>query len=122
MRWFTVTVLFVFLHHLPVLAHDNGRYADSSLHTWFEHLSSGKGPCCDYADGIKIEEPDWQTHEGHYRVRVPDTRTPGDPMVWIDVSDDAVIMEPNKDGRAWVWPVYGIEKIWIRCFMPAAMG
>ena len=37
---------------LPALGRDlDGRYKDSALHDWFEHLASGKGLCCSYADG-----------------------------------------------------------------------
>jgi hypothetical protein len=29
----------------------DGRYADSSLRDWFNHLASGNGLCCSMADG-----------------------------------------------------------------------
>src|SRR4029077_10323338 len=49
----------------------DGRYKDSPLHAWFEHLASGKGLCCSYADGYVIQDADWGSKDGHYRVRVP---------------------------------------------------
>ena len=44
-----------------LLAHDDGRYANSPLKQWFDGLASGKGPCCSFADGRKIEDVDWDT-------------------------------------------------------------
>jgi hypothetical protein len=37
----------------------DGRYKDSPLHDWFEHLASGKGLCCSFADGYVVEDADW---------------------------------------------------------------
>jgi hypothetical protein len=54
-----------------VVARDlDGRYADSPLHDWFNHLASGRGLCCSMADGETIVDPDWESKEGHYRVRL----------------------------------------------------
>jgi hypothetical protein len=98
----------------------DGRYAGSPLHEWFEHLSSGKGPCCSDADGTALSDVDWESKDGHYRVRI-DNR-------WWDVPDEAVIKEPNRAGRTMVWPVYynGYAAalhghVEIRCFMPGSM-
>lgn len=97
---------------------DDGRYAGSPLKEWFDHLSSGHGLCCSDADGFAISDPDWDTKDGHYRVRLDGQ--------WIDVPDDAVIKEPNRAGKTMVWPI----QMWdgskhtflIRCFMPGLMG
>jgi hypothetical protein len=106
---------------LPALGRDlDGRYKDSPLHAWFEHLASGKGLCCSYADGYVINDADWETKSGHYRVRVPKVPDSKD-MIWVDVPDEAVITEPNKAGRTMVWPLYGYEGLSIRCFMPGSM-
>jgi hypothetical protein len=40
---------------------------------------------------------------------------------WIDVPDDAVIIEPNRAGRTMVWPVKGSLGTPIRCFMAGSM-
>ena len=57
---------------LPAFGRDlDGRYAASPLHDWFEHLASGKGLCCSFADGYVVQDADWETKDGHYRVRVP---------------------------------------------------
>jgi|SRR5579871_788138 len=99
---------------------DDGRYANSRLKSWFEHLSSKKGLCCSVADGLAVEDPDWmpvsesQKPRVHYRVRINGP--------WIDVPDDAVIAEPNLIGRAMVWTVMGDFGMSIRCFMPGNMS
>jgi hypothetical protein len=100
----------------------DGRYNDSPLHEWFEHLASGKGLCCSFADGSVVEDADWQTTADgkHYRVRVP-LSVGGTQMNWVDVPDEAVITEPNRAGRTMVWPLYGIGGVSIRCFMPGSM-
>jgi hypothetical protein len=95
------------------LARDDGRYANSPLKSWFDSLRSGKGPCCSDADGVAVADPDWESKEGHYRVRLDGE--------WIMVPDDAVITEPNRAGRTMVWPVRGTQGISIRCFMPGSM-
>lgn len=99
----------------------DGRFAGSALHDWFEHLASGKGPCCSDADGSVVADVDWDTKDGHYRVRLPNKSVPGDPPEWVDVPDDALITEPNRLGRAMVWPIYGFQKVQVRCFMPGSM-
>lgn len=91
----------------------DGRYANSPLKQWFDSLKSGKGPCCSDADGTAVSDVDWESKDGHYRVRLD-----GD---WIDVPDDAVITEPNRVGRAMVWPIRGYLGLQIRCFMPGSM-
>lgn len=95
------------------LGRDDGRYADAPLKPWFDSLRSHFGPCCSVADGIAIADPDWESHAGHYRVRLDGE--------WVDVPDDAVITEPNRAGRTMVWPVKTAFGISIRCFMPGSM-
>lgn len=96
----------------------DGRYAGSPLKPWFDSLKSGKGACCSDADGSAVSDADWDTKDGHYRVRLEDQ--------WIDVPDDAVLTEPNRAGRTMVWPVRvrgldGIATFDIRCFLPGSM-
>ena len=96
-----------------VLARDDaGKWANNPLHSWFDKLSAGKGPCCSVTDGIAIQDPDWRSHEGHYQVHIYGE--------WVDVPDDAVITEPNLDGRTWVWPIRGYLGTTIRCFLKGA--
>jgi hypothetical protein len=104
------------------LARDlDGRYVNSPLHDWFMGLRSGLGPCCSDADGSVVADADWESREGHYRVRVMNE--------WWDVPDEAVVVEPNRYGRTMVWPIYihGYSHdllhkldVRIRCFMPGA--
>jgi len=94
-------------------ARDDGRYANSPLKQWFDSLRSGKGPCCSDADGYAVSDPDWETKEGHYRVRIDGE--------WHNVPDEAVITEPNRAGRTMVWPIKGWGGLTIRCFMPGSM-
>ena len=91
----------------------DGRYANSPLKQWFDSLRSGKGPCCSDADGTAVSDVDWESGNGHYRVRIE-----GD---WVDVPDEAVITEPNRVGRTMVWPIRGYGGLTIRCFMPGSM-
>jgi hypothetical protein len=95
------------------MARDDGRYAGSPLKPWFDSLKSGKGLCCSDADGFAVSDPDWESKDGRYRVRLEGE--------WIMVPDDAVITEPNRAGRTMVWPVKGSLGISIRCFLPGSM-
>jgi hypothetical protein len=96
-------------------ARDRGQYANASpeLRAWFEGLKSGKGPCCSDADGTAVSDVDWESGNGHYRVRLEGQ--------WVDVPDEAVITEPNRIGRTMVWPLRGYLGLTIRCFMPGSM-
>ena len=67
-----------------------------------------------------MADADWETKDGHYRVRVPKAVSSNE-MVWVDVPNDAMIKEPNKAGRTMVWPLYGYEGVSVRCFMPGAL-
>src|SRR5258708_34438197 len=91
----------------------DGRYANSPLKPWFDHLASGKGLCCSMADGESVADPDWESKDGHSRVRLEEK--------WIDVPDDAVITEPERAGRTLVWPMRFDDQISIRCFMPGSL-
>ncbi len=92
---------------------DDGRYANSPLKSWFDSLKSGVGLCCDFADGRRIDDVDWDTQDGKYRVRLDGK--------WIVVPDNAVITDPNRFGPAVVWPYPEAGETKIRCFMPGSM-
>jgi len=109
-----IVVLMLPLASYPSQARDpDGRYANSPLKEWFDSLKSGKGPCCSDADGTAVSDVDWESGNGHYRVRIEGE--------WVDVPDDAVITEPNRAGRTMVWPIRGYGGLTIRCFMPGSM-
>jgi hypothetical protein len=98
-----------------VIARDiDGRYANSPLKSWFEQLASSEGRCCSVADGETVADPDWDSNDGNYRVRLDGE--------WVDVPDDAVITEPNRAGRTMVWPLNRADGLGIRCFMPGSMS
>src|SRR5260370_17842711 len=94
-------------------ARDDGRYIGSPLKPWFDTLKSGQGLCCSDADGFAVSDPDWESKDGRYRVRLD-----GD---WIMVPDDAVITEPNRAGRTMVWPIKSPPRTSIRFFLPATL-
>jgi hypothetical protein len=103
-------------------AHD---HEHPELNGWFRSLESGRGPCCDGSDAMHLADPDWESHDGHYRVRLPvnpnityDLEQNGE---WVDVPDEAVVKGPNRDGRALVWPMYQNGEPAVRCFMPGSM-
>ena len=92
---------------------DDGRFANSPLKAWFDKLASGKGLCCSFADGVSVEDVDWDTQGANYRVRINGQ--------WVVVPDAAVVTEPNKFGPAVVWPYQdnnGVTQI--RCFIPGS--
>jgi hypothetical protein len=98
---------------LLIPARDDGRYANEPLHAWFDQLASGKGLCCSFADGVKVEDVDWETRDGRYRVRLNGE--------WVDVPEAALVTEPNRFGPAVVWPYLDADgATQIRCFLPGA--
>jgi hypothetical protein len=113
-RWLTIAVALT-VPLAATLARDRGQFAASSpeIKSWFDSLRSGKGPCCSDADGSAVSDVDWESSNGHYRVRLEGE--------WIDVPDEAVITEPNRVGRTMVWPMHGYLGVSIRCFMPGSM-
>jgi len=94
-------------------ARDDGRYANEPLHQWFDQLASGKGLCCSFADGFSVQDVDWDTQDGRYRVHLRGE--------WIVVPENALVTEPNRFGPAVVWPYQDAEGVTqIRCFLPGA--
>ena len=77
-------------------ARDDGRFANSPLKEWFDCLASRNGFCRAFADGVSVQDVDWDTQS----LTRPD---------------------PNRFGPAVVWPYndrYGNTQV--RCFMPGA--
>lgn len=113
--WHATAVVFVATLFIctigRVRAHD---YQHPELNGWYESLHSGKGPCCDGTDAKRIDDADWESHDGHYRVRIDGE--------WVDVPNDAVVPGPNLTGTTMVWPYYIDGHPKARCFMPGSMG
>jgi hypothetical protein len=97
----------------PVLARDDGRYANSLLKPWFESLQSEFGQCCTNADGYIVFDADWGSDRGHWRVRIEGE--------WVVVPEVAVIKEPNRAGRTMVWKHYIDGHPRVRSFLPGSM-
>ena len=51
-----IVLIFVLLCS-PAVAHDPSR---PDLNNWFDHLASGKGLCCSFADGFAVSDVDWE--------------------------------------------------------------
>jgi len=100
-------------------AHDKNHPITPQQKSWFDTLKSGKGPCCADADGSVLQDNDWDSKDGRYRVFIDGQ--------WVDVPDEAVLKVPNMYGPTMVWgyPVYNGEsgkmRYEIRCFMPGMM-
>jgi hypothetical protein len=108
----TLVAFAVTLSSLTVArAHDHVR---PELNGWYQSLRSGKGPCCDGSDARRVDDADWESQDGHYRVRIDGE--------WVDVPRDAVVDGPNRAGRAMVWPYYQDGHPKARCFMPGSMS
>jgi len=45
-------------------ARDDGRFANSPLKEWFDRLASKNGLCCTFADGVSVQDVDWDTQMG----------------------------------------------------------
>ena len=83
-----------------VLVRDpTGKWAGSPLQPWFKSLRDKSGKyCCAEADGHSLDEGEWDMKNDSYRVFLQGK--------WIVVPDEALILGPNKFGKAmvWVWP------------------
>jgi hypothetical protein len=94
-----------------VFAHD---HEHPELNEWYHGLHSESGAwCCDGDEATHLADIDWESKDGHYRVRVDGE--------WYDVPEGAVINTPNRDGRAMVWMSDGAMGKAPRCFMPGSM-
>ena len=65
-----------------------GTLVSAPLREWFDRLANRNGLCCAFADGVSVQDVDWDTQDGHYRVRIQGE--------WIVVPDDSVVTEPNR--------------------------
>src|SRR5262249_56237080 len=85
---------------------------NDALKYWFDNLTSSNGRCCSFADGFSVDEVEWDTDDGHYRVRLHGQ--------WVNVPNSSVVTEPNRYGPAVVWPYMDtVGNVYIRCFLSA---
>lgn len=106
---------------LSSLARDNGQYAqvDPATRHWFKSQKSPKTgiSCCDISDGVYAEE---DIRNGHYWARFVAN---GIPVDWMQVPDDVVIHDANRNGAPVVWFMMFWDKDnkfipEIRCYAP----
>lgn len=97
----------------PAFGHDHNK---PGLDAWYSGLRSAKGPCCGgpSVDAKTLDGPEWGRIGNHYWVIVDGVRHV--------VPDDAILNQPNIDGRTLVWPIGGWGGVTIRCFLPGAGG
>ena len=94
-----------------------GKWAGDPLQPWFESLQNKVGLyCCARADGHALDDGEWDIKDNKYRVFVQGE--------WIVVPDDALILGPNKFGKAIVWfrnyPSRVTPDTHIQCFIPGS--
>lgn len=97
------------------LAKDTGQWGhDPETSEWFRSLHNDYGmSCCDYADGVRIEDPEWfDAGGGDYAVFARDK--------WQTVSKDRVLKGSNRIGYAILWWPLGTEMP--TCFLPGGRG
>jgi hypothetical protein len=46
---------------LELYARDDGRFANSLLKEWFDRLASKNGLCCAFADGVSVQDVDYES-------------------------------------------------------------
>lgn len=99
-------------------ARDFGQYqnVDPATRQWFRSQKNPKTGilCCSEADGTYAEE---DIRDGNYWVRF---EARGQTIDWMEVPDDTVIRDPNKNGAPVVWWWYEKGQIKIRCYSPGA--
>ena len=92
-------------------ARDDGRYAQSPNRDWFRSLTNQYGiMCCEGADGMSLDDPDWEFDGDGYRVRIEGN--------WMPVPAQAMVRQQNKIGHAMVWLWQEDGHLRIGCFMP----
>lgn len=94
---------------------DRGQWGhDAATSEWFKSLRAPNGiPCCDYADGVRLEDPEWRENpDGSYSVFAKGE--------WRMIDKDHVITTSNRVGYAILWwPEHWDHP---SCFMPGARG
>ena len=69
-HFFLYCIIIVVFSRLGSHSRLYGKYANSPFKQWFDSLASRRGPCCSVADGQSVEDVDWDTKNGQYRVRL----------------------------------------------------
>ena len=101
--------------HLSPAAGSSERWGhDPETSQWFRGLRSSRGfPCCDYADGTRIEDPDYRENEdGSYDVQARGQV--------IHIPPEKIVQGTNRVGYAILW--WGTSAPEPYCFLPGARG
>lgn len=87
---------------------------DPETSQWFRGLKNPIGtPCCDYADGSRIEDPDYRENDdGSYDVFARGA--------WVNIDRQHIVTGTNRIGYAILWWGLAAEKPY--CFMPGSRG
>lgn len=95
---------------------DQGQWneVDPKVRDWFRSLRSPSGfSCCDFADGNRIEAPDYKENDdGTYEVFARGR--------WVHIPKDRIVQATNMIGYAVLWWGPGLDVPY--CFMPGARG
>ena len=83
---------------------------DAATSQWFKSLRNSRGEsCCDGADGVRLEAPDWrELPNNSFEVFARDK--------WNQIPPDRVLKGTNRVGYAILWWPKGLEKP--TCFLP----
>ena len=87
---------------------------DAEMRQWFKSLRNSHGEsCCDSADGVRIEDPDWKENGDHsYEVFARGK--------WNQIPPDRVLQGSNRVGYPILWwPPYRETPT---CFLPGSKG
>ncbi len=117
-----IAIALVMLATTAIARDDAGRWAqaDPALRQWFRDQRSpltGQS-CCDEADGTEAEE---DIRNGHYWARwkmKPRGFDQEFTTEWVEIPDEVVIREPNKNGAPIVWWWFEDGKPAARCYSP----
>ena len=87
---------------------------DDATSQWFRNLRSPRGfPCCDYADGTRVEDPEYKENDdGSYEVFARGQ--------WVHIDKENVVDGTNRVGYAILW--WGKDAPKPYCFLPGARG
>jgi hypothetical protein len=85
---------------------------DAATSEWFRSLKNSRGEsCCDYADGVRLEAPDWRELADHsFEVFAREK--------WNKIPPNRVLKGTNRVGYAILW----WPRAWDNptCFLPGA--
>ena len=87
---------------------------DPETSMWFKSLrNSNNEGCCDYADGVRIEDPEWrQLEDETYEVFAHNK--------WNKINPNYVLRGTNRVGYPILWWPPGLDHP--TCFLPGARG